>query len=167
MRFNRRLFKEAFKAGYKDAKKKLNESGEGSSSKFDQLRKLVYSVSPTNSAWTKGVADFADDMIFQLKEYEEEEPGFIDTIDIKEPGWSKKLEEVLLNGARDWEQFSRGGNGLVYNEAIAKALCSPSELRKTDGGRRRPNAREDWLDVEARALYQAFLRVEKAFKRLG
>ena len=167
MKFDRKLFKEGFKAGYQAAKKKLNESGEGSSSKFDQLRKLVYEVVPTKSAWEKGVAEYAEWMVENLEEAENDNPGLIDTIDPNNPGWSKKLEEVLLNGARDWEQFSRGGNGLVYDRAIAKALCSPSELRKTNGGIRRPNAREDWLDVEARALYQAFSRVKEAFKRLG
>ena len=167
MRFNRDLFKKGYKAGYQAAKKKLNESGEGSSSKFDQLRKLVYSVSPTNSAWTKGVAEYAEMMIDNLEDHEEYDPGFIDSINVQTPGWSKKLQKVLLDGAQDWKESSWGGAWKIYDRDIAEALCSPSELRKTDGGRKRPNAREEWLDVQARALYQAAMRVEEAFKQLG
>ena len=167
MKFDRKLFKEGFKAGYQAAKKKLNESGEGSSSKFDQLRKLVYEVVPTKSAWEKGVAEYAEWMVENLEEAENDNPGLIDTIVPNNPGWSKKLEEVLLNGAKDWKEASWCGLFTIYDQDIAETLCSPSELRKVDGGRRRPNAREDWLDVQARALCQAFLRVKKAFEQLG
>ena len=38
---------------------------------------------------------------------------------------------------------------------ICKRLCSPSEQRKTKNGERKPNANEEWLDVQARALCQA------------
>ena len=61
----------------------------------------------------------------------------------------------LLNGAADWSQYSWGGCSLIYNEDIAERLCTPSELKKTRHGERRPNSREEWLDVQARALYQA------------
>ena len=65
------------------------------------------------------------------------------------------VEKYMLNGASNWKQYSNGGSALIYNVDIAKRLCSPSELKKTDNGRKKPNAREDWLDVQARALYQA------------
>ena len=45
---------------------------------------------------------------------------------------------------------------LIYNEDIAERLCTPSELKKTRHGERRPNAREEWLDTQARALFQAY-----------
>lgn len=40
-------------------------------------------------------------------------------------------------------------------------LCTPSELRRTHNGERRPNSREEWLDTQARALYQAARRVKR------
>ena len=65
------------------------------------------------------------------------------------------FESVLLNGASDWEQFSYGGCALCYDEEIAERYCTPSELERTRYGARRPNSRETWLDVQARALRQA------------
>lgn len=98
------------------------------------------------SAWAAGVASFALSM---LEEYEN---AITD-------GYNQPLTEAaLLNGAQDWKQYAYGaaGVGLVYDADIARALCSPSELKRTDNGRKQPNSRENWLDVEARALFQAW-----------
>jgi hypothetical protein len=69
------------------------------------------------------------------------------------------LLKACLNGAEDWSQASWGGCYECYDGDIAKRLCTPSELKKTRNGERRPNASEEWLDVQARALYQAFRRI--------
>ena len=61
----------------------------------------------------------------------------------------------LLNGADSWSAYSWGGCSLIYDADIAERTCSPSELKKVKGGERRPNASEEWLDVQARALMQA------------
>lgn len=74
------------------------------------------------------------------------------------------LKSVLLNGARNWTEYSWGGCALVYDSDIAAHYCTPSELRKTRNGERRPNGREEWLDVQARALSQAGCRVRAAIK---
>ena len=77
-------------------------------------------------------------------------------------------EEKLLSGAKDWKEYSWGGRSLIYDQDIAERLSSPSELRKTNNGQRRPNAREEWLDTQARALYQAsykLLNNEKKSRR--
>ncbi len=95
------------------------------------------------SAWQKGVIWYAKDLINS------------ESVDPRKDYNRSELKKALLNGARDWKQYSWGGSSLVYNEDIAKKLSSPSELKKTDNGRKRPNAREEWLDVQARALYQA------------
>lgn len=55
-------------------------------------------------------------------------------------------------------------SALVYDGDIAAALCNPSELKKTRNGERRPNSQEEWLDVQARALRQAFRRVYSAIR---
>lgn len=67
----------------------------------------------------------------------------------------KIFTKLLLNGANNWKQYSYGGNAFIYNEEIAVALCNPSEYRKTKRGEKQPNSYETWLDVQARALYQA------------
>ena len=65
----------------------------------------------------------------------------------------------MLNGAQNWSEYSWGGSALICNGDIAERLCTPSELKKTRNGERRPNSREEWLDTQARALYKACNRV--------
>ena len=97
------------------------------------------------SAWSKGVKEYAYsllDNIFLHRDY-------------KAITNFKALHEVLLNGAPDWKRFSWGGCALIYDEDIAENLCSPSELKKCKNGMLGPNKKEKWLDVQARALFQA------------
>lgn len=82
------------------------------------------------------------------------------------PRNEKELEEWLLNGAMSWDEYSYGGCSLIYDGDIAERLCTPSELKKKDGGRLAPNSQESWLDVQVRALYQACLRIKRKFRLL-
>lgn len=97
------------------------------------------------SAWDKG-----------LKEYMKE---FLDSVDSLQDLTSvhndEQFEKVLLNGAKNWHDYSWGGCSLIYDEDIAKRLCNPSELKRTKNGQYKPNKREQWLDVQKRALFQA------------
>ena len=104
----------------------------------------------TRSAWAKGVKAYALDMLKGL-EFDINH-GYTD-VDVLES--ANLLKKAVLNGARDWDQYSWGGCSLIYNEDIAKRLCTPSELKKSRNGQRKPNANEEWLDIQARALYQA------------
>ena len=111
------------------------------------------------SAWDKGVTVYAIEMVEQLAEAAE--GGYIDADDLLAP---RMLRKALLNGADDWHTYSWGGSALVYDGDIAAALCNPSEIKKTRNGERRPNSREEWLDVQARALHQAFRRMYGAIR---
>lgn len=107
------------------------------------------------SAWDKGVNVYALELAESLTEslaYNNEK---------EVPTSPKLLEKMLLNGADDWEQYSWGGCSLIYNSDIAERLCSPSEYKKCKEGERRPNNREEWLDTQARALFQACNRIKK------
>ena len=64
-------------------------------------------------------------------------------------------EKNLLGGADNWKEYSEGGCALIYDELICRRLCTPSEIKKTRNGERRPNKQENWIDTQARALYQA------------
>ena len=88
------------------------------------------------SAWSKGVIQYAFDILDNMDDVE-------------------VTEKNLLNGARNWKQYSYEGHALIYDVGICHRLCTPSEIKKTKGGERRPNKQENWLDVQARALYQA------------
>jgi len=100
------------------------------------------------SAWNKGVTVYALELIDSLEEN-----------DVTELTGAPADRQEMLNGAKDWAQYSWGGCALIYDEDIATRLCTASELKRTAHGARRPNAREEWLDVQARALYQAAYRI--------
>lgn len=100
------------------------------------------------SAWDRGVKEYAYELVEGLE---------VEEI----PKDSQELKSLLLNGADTWKQYSWGGSALIYDCDIAKRLCTPSELKKVKGGERKPNRREEWLDVQARALLQAANRICK------
>lgn len=111
------------------------------------------------SAWSKGVTLYAFDLLDELEEAADD--GYIDADDLAS---YRLVYRAMLNGASDWSQYSWGGSSLICNSDIAERLCCPSELKKTRGGERRPNSREEWLDVQARALSQAAARVWRAIR---
>lgn len=107
------------------------------------------------SAWDKGVNEYT----FELCESLAESLTYYKLEEVPEN--PKELEKMLLNGAESWSQYSWGGCSLIYNSDIAERLCSPSEFKKCREGERRPNSREEWLDTQARALFQASNRIKK------
>lgn len=102
------------------------------------------------SAWSKGVNKYALELLDDLREACT--GGWFEEDDL---GSARLVERELLNGASDWNQYSWGGCSLIYDPQIAQRLCTPSELKITRNGERNPNSREQWLDTQARALYQA------------
>ena len=123
----------------------------------NELRKLVAEF-PNRSAWKKGVKEYADELLNNLEEKSQ--------LNGRLPKDEKELKEWLLNGARNWAEYSRGGKALVYDCQIAERLCTPSELKRTDGGMLTPNRTESWLDVQTRALYQAYMAIVEKFRLL-
>lgn len=113
----------------------------------------------TRSAWDRGVNEYAGELIDSLAEALD--GGYFGPDDLASP---KLVTRALLNGAQDWVQYSWSGCSLVYDQDIATRLCTPSELQRTRCGDRKPNAGEDWLDTQARALRQAARRVCVAIK---
>lgn len=111
------------------------------------------------SAWDKGVSMYSYELLEQLQEAAE--GGYFKAEQISS---GDAIREAMLNGASDWSQYSFGGSALIYDGDIAERLCNPSELKKTRNGERRPNSREEWLDVQARALFQAANRAVKAIR---
>lgn len=109
------------------------------------------------SAWNRGVQMYAFELLHDLSQAITD--GYFSAGDLED---SKKLEAQLLNGARNWSNYSWGGCSFIYDSDIADRLCTPSELKKTRGGERRPNSREEWLDVQARALSQAARHIIRA-----
>lgn len=123
------------------------------------IKKAIESIETEKerSAWARGVNGFAVDLLNELQEAID--GGYFDADDVKS---DLLVDRSFLNGASDWKQYAWGGSGLVYDGDIARALCNPSELKKTDNGNRRPNRNEEWLDVYARAMFQAARKAKRA-----
>lgn len=111
------------------------------------------------SAWDKAVTLYALDLLEDVQEGADNMERL--------PLDGAELERWALNGASCWEQYSNGGCSLCYNADIAARVCTPSELKRTDGGMNAHNSRETWLDVQARALYQACNRIRKICRADG
>lgn len=103
----------------------------------EQLRQYI-DGQPTRSAWSRGVKYYAGYLLDNFKEYAEYNTNNGQRVEL--------TEAVLLNGAADWSQYSYGGCALIYD------------------GELQPNSRETWLDVQARALAQAWGRIRAAMR---
>ena len=104
---------------------------------------------PATGAWQRGVNLYALELVEQAEV----------------PLTLENLRETLLNGAKDWGQYSYGGCALIYDTDIAERLCRPSELKRKRGGELQPSTRETWLDCQTRALWQAEAMIKRALRR--
>lgn len=117
--------------------------------KISNFENAIYNKSQNaRSAWGRGVAKYALDIISDLKE------RGINEVTPESPLFLKQC----LNGAESWQQYSNGGCSLICDFEIVERLCTESEKRRFNAGcLERPNAMEPtWIDTQARALSQAF-----------
>ena len=127
---------------------------------------------PARSKWNRAVIEDAEEMISEaidnLRDNPEEAPRDLTqlTAELLNVGISTLKcwgGDDGHNGIKDLYQCAHesswGGSHLCYNSDIARHYCTPSELKRTRDGARRPNAREEWLDVQARAIYQALSKI--------
>ena len=134
--------------------------------RLNEIRNQITATKP-RGAWAAGVKLYALDILDTIEErsdYEGHEPENL-----------QELKEYALNGAKDyrhpqslykaWSVASWGGSYLIYDGDICKRLCNATEQKKTDNGNKRPNAREEWLDVQARALFQAYSIISEIANR--
>lgn len=79
-------------------------------------------ATPARSAWRRGVSAYALELLDSVAgraAYEGHGPEDV-----------AQLRKWMLDGARDWSEYSYGGCSLVYDGDIAERLCTPSELRR-------------------------------------
>ena len=126
-----------------------------------EIKKLAEMIAntPARSAWGKGVRACAEDLLCTVADILSDE----ELRAIKKYG---DLEKLMLNGSKDWKQYTRGGNALIYDFDIAKRFCTPSELKRTNYGQLPPNRSEDWMGVYARGMYQAAMLIERYYNLL-
>ena len=108
-------------------------------------------------AWNNGVKTYAIELFDDASSNRE----------CEEFASLQELKEAILNGASDWMQYSEGGCSLIYNQDIAERLCTPSELKRTKNGTNNPNSRENWIQCQARALFQAWELIKRTFNEMN
>ena len=139
-----KLMKQTFEA----MKKNQTNNSTNWKNEVNEIRARLEAVK-TRSCWDRGVKGFALNLLrsyIDICEYCDNNGRPIPELN----------EETLLNGADDWNAYCYGGGALIYDGDIAKNLCTPSELKRTDNGNKAPNDREGWQDVQARAYFQAY-----------
>lgn len=107
-------------------------------------------------AWNNGVKTYAVELLDDAAS----------NLECEEFASLQELKEAILNGAKDWLQYSEGGCSLIYNTDIAERLCNPSELKKTKNGMNNPNSREIWVQCQARALFQAWELIKRVYNEM-
>lgn len=103
--------------------------------------------SKANSAWSKGVREYAQELFSDWAENR----GLADGDAI----YVVVTERDLLNGAKSWRQYSYGGCSLIFDGDICERLCSPSIQKRCCYGEKQLSSAETWLDLQAKALKQA------------
>ncbi|GIZ06677.1 hypothetical protein [Metamycoplasma salivarium] len=118
--------------------------------KEQMIQEMTKSLRKNSSQWDRGVLEYAKELMERLVEcgHNNFEENFTDL--------------QIFGGAANARQYSYGACSLIYDDDIAKRLCTPSEYKRvTANGKRhieikRPNKDEpEWLDTQTRALYQA------------
>ena len=122
---------------------------------MQKIRERLEGIKP-RSAWDKGGKEIAEGLLDKYEEIIRYREGSDPVPPL--------TEKTVLNGANGWEQYCYGGCAMIYDREIAETLCTPSELRRTDYGRKAPNARETWMDVQVRAHIQAWALIERCMQ---
>ena len=117
---------------------------------YEEILKGLKRRSFNRSAWDRAVNIYACELL--------------DNMDIENISNVIELKEAALNGAKDFKEYSYGGCSLISDVDIAKRCCTPSEFKRTKEGQWNPKRKKKWLDVQARALYQAYCRIAYIFK---
>lgn len=106
--------------------------------KEDLVKAIIEYPTDSDCPWQNGVKFYAEWLVENIHDY-----------------FMPITEKVLLCGAKNWKQYSWGGMAFCYNGDICKTLATPDEQKRTKHGLLSPNPTEEWLDTQARALFQA------------
>lgn len=139
-----KLMRQTFKA----MKKNQTNNSTNWKNEVNEIRARLEAVK-TRSCWDRGVKGFALNLLrsyIDICEYCDNNGRPIPELN----------EETLLNGADDWNAYCYGGGALIYDGDIAKNLCTPSELKRTDNGNKAPQRSGGLAGRAGRAYFQAY-----------
>lgn len=108
---------------------------------------------PLDKPWGKGVLRYANEL---LDKAEENQPDALLRV-TDNPNDRETITTLLLEGAKNWKEYSYGAYALVANEDIVNRLGSPEEIEASNHGTNPPNSvyAANWLDLQTIALKQA------------
>lgn len=115
------------------------------------------------SAWNRGVRKYA----FELLEKLPDDYYFVCENASEVEQTLKELRKIMLNGYNTWIEYSENGCAYIYDYDIAKSLCSPSEFICSNEGEKKYNRYETWIDVQGRALLQAWFLIKNIIRGFG
>lgn len=101
--------------------------------------------------WTKAKETLKEMILSDIAEYKEEIKDY------------ETLKKAALNGADSFKHASYSGCYLVYDYELAKLFCTQKQFEKLDNRKQFPQGigGQSWLDIQARALIQAFREIAK------
>ena len=76
------------------------------------------------------------------------------------------LEKKLLMYANDWHEYSYTGLAHCLSSKIAEVLCTPSELKRYDYGKKCPKRFGDWFAAQEYYLIIAYTTILKIVKNI-
>jgi len=112
---------------------------------------------PARGTWSRAVRDDAYTLVEGME---------VDAL----PSDPRALKSLLLNGARDWYQYSADGCALVYYVDIAGHYLTKAEYARWSKPRHEPSmgfGGETLIDMQARALAQAYRIVLRCVSHLA
>ena len=124
----------------------------------DLLQRLINEQSKARSQWRYAVTDYALEILMNNTD---EEINSVDDV----LNYARAPHESLYDVA---QMQSHGGCFEIYDDDIALRVCTPSEIkrctRKDGSFRDMANSRESWLDVQGRAVFQAYSLIQNIIK---
>lgn len=117
------------------------------------LKEFDKETKKSRSYWAEKAKDYA----YSLLENFEDDRNF-DSV--------SKFKKALLNGAKDWEQYSYWGNSLCYNVQIAKAVLPPKKFEQYYNDKLFIPS-DKLMTLQIRALKQAWQLIEKQIYKIA
>lgn len=120
------------------------------------------------SKWERGVWQYAVELVENLR-WTQNGHEFFNYLTISRFDYArgKYASEKLFNACAE---YSADGCSLIYDDDICERLATASERKRQtrkNGTLGMPNARENWIDVQARAIFQACMKIEKLAETLA
>ena len=106
----------------------------------------------------KNVNFYAVLLLENIKDYLQDEKLDPEIENVSKISWSHgSLIKTILNGAKDFKQWSDGGLGLIYNDDLARNLLSAKKYEKW----KKSDQYVDFLQLQAEFALMGYKKIKK------